>query len=60
MTPNMNVLVIEDNPGDMDLVRLRLMEAQKGVKVHCVNRLSDGLASMTSDPPVPGCSSATL
>jgi signal transduction histidine kinase len=47
----MNVLVIEDNPGDMDLVRLRLMEAQKGVTVQCANRLSDGLASMTSDPP---------
>ncbi len=51
MNPNTSVLVIEDNPGDMDLVRLRLMEAQNGVKVNCVNRLSDGLASMSSDPP---------
>jgi signal transduction histidine kinase len=32
-------------------VRLRLMEAQKGVKVNCANRLSEGLASLTRDPP---------
>ena len=51
MSPSMNVLLIEDNPGDMDLVRLRLMEAHNGVTVQCANRLSDGLASMTSNPP---------
>jgi sigma-B regulation protein RsbU (phosphoserine phosphatase) len=51
MSPKMNVLVIEDNPGDMDLVRLRLMEGQNGVTVQCASRLSDGLASMTSNPP---------
>jgi sigma-B regulation protein RsbU (phosphoserine phosphatase) len=46
-----NVLLIEDNPGDADLVRLRLVEGQSGVKVNCVNRLSDGLASLTSETP---------
>src|ERR1700722_2243252 len=45
------VLLIEDNPGDADLVRLRLVEGQSPVKVNCVNRLSDGLASLTSDTP---------
>src|SRR5271169_784433 len=46
-----NVLLIEDNPGDADLVRLRLIEGKSPVKVNCVNRLSDGLASLTMDPP---------
>src|SRR6266853_1763618 len=45
------VLLIEDNPGDADLIRLRLVEGQSTVKVDCVNRLSDGLASMTRDTP---------
>ena len=45
------VLLIEDNPGDADLIRLRLVEGQSAVKVDCVNRLSDGLASMTKDTP---------
>jgi signal transduction histidine kinase len=45
------VLLIEDNPGDADLVRLRLVEGQSPVKVNCVSRLSDGLASLTSDTP---------
>src|SRR5712671_5191315 len=45
------VLLIEDNPGDADLIRLRLVEGQSTVKVDCVNRLSDGLASMTKDTP---------
>jgi len=38
------VLLIEDNPGDADLVRLRLIEGSTPVNVSCVNRLSDGLA----------------
>jgi signal transduction histidine kinase len=46
-----NILLIEDNPGDADLVRLRLVEGQSPVKVNCVNRLSDGLASLTVETP---------
>ena len=49
-----NVLLIEDNAGDADLVRLRLVEGQSPVKVNCVNRLSDGLASLTSETPSVG------
>ena len=45
------VLLIEDNPGDADLVRLRLTESKKQVDVRCVNRLSDGLAHIESKPP---------
>jgi phosphoserine phosphatase RsbU/P len=45
------VLLIEDNPGDADLVRLRLTEGRTQVDVSCVNRLSDGLASIESMPP---------
>lgn len=46
-----SILLIEDNPGDADLVRLRLVEGQSPVKVNCVNRLSDGLASLTVETP---------
>jgi sigma-B regulation protein RsbU (phosphoserine phosphatase) len=46
-----HVLLIEDNPGDADLVRLRLVEGDSAVSVSCVNRLEDGLASMTKQPP---------
>lgn len=46
-----SVLLIEDNPGDADLVRLRLVEGQSQVKVNCVSRLSEGLASLTKNPP---------
>ena len=46
-----SVLLIEDNPGDADLVRLRLVEGQSGVKVHCVNRLADGLACLSKETP---------
>jgi signal transduction histidine kinase len=46
-----HVLLIEDNPGDADLVRLRLMEGQSAVDVNCVNRLSDGLASLKEQSP---------
>src|SRR6202167_986733 len=45
------VLLIEDNPGDADLVRLRLVEGRSPVDVNCVNRLSDGLAALTKEPP---------
>jgi signal transduction histidine kinase len=45
------VLLIEDNPGDADLVRLRLVEGNSSVEVNCVERLSDGMASLTEHPP---------
>ena len=46
-----DVLLIEDNPGDADLVRLRLVESDSGVNINCVDRLADGLASMAKQPP---------
>ncbi len=46
-----HVLVIEDNPGDADLVRLRLVEGKSAVNVSCVNRLADGLASLAEQSP---------
>ncbi len=45
------VLLIEDNPGDADLVRLRLVEGKSPVNVNCVNRLADGLISLTRETP---------
>ena len=45
------VLLIEDNPGDADLVRLRLVEGKSAIDVNCVNRLSDGLASLQEKSP---------
>jgi signal transduction histidine kinase len=45
------VLLIEDNPGDADLVRLRLREGKSPVEVNCVNRLSDGLDSLRVKSP---------
>src|SRR5437868_14865781 len=46
-----HVLIIEDNPGDADLVRLRLTEGKPPVDVSCVDKLSDGLASINKAPP---------
>jgi hypothetical protein len=46
-----HVLLIEDNPGDVDLVRLRLVESQPGIRVECVQRLSDALASLGREMP---------
>ncbi|HZQ70792.1 MAG TPA: hybrid sensor histidine kinase/response regulator [Terriglobales bacterium] len=46
-----HVLLIEDNPGDADLVRLRLVEGNSPVAVNCVNRLSDGLDSLKDGDP---------
>jgi signal transduction histidine kinase len=45
------VLLIEDNPGDADLVRLRLVESDSAVSVTCVNHLAAGLASIAKTPP---------
>ncbi len=49
--PTTHVLLIEDNPGDADLVRLRLIEGKSPVNVSCVERLSDGLASLAENRP---------
>jgi len=46
-----HILLIEDNPGDADLVRLRLVEAHSDVAVSCATRLSAGLASMLVETP---------
>jgi signal transduction histidine kinase len=46
-----NVLLIEDNPGDADLIRLRLVEGKTPVAVNCVDRLADGLASLAQQQP---------
>jgi signal transduction histidine kinase len=46
-----NVLLIEDNQGDADLVRLRLVEAKSDVHVNCVPRLSDALACLDAETP---------
>ena len=46
-----HVLLIEDNPGDADLVRLRLQEGNSAVDVSHAQRLSDGLAALAKDAP---------
>jgi len=46
-----HVLLIEDNPGDADLVRLRLVEGDAAIDISCVARLDDGLLSMAKAPP---------
>jgi signal transduction histidine kinase len=49
--PSTHVLLIEDNPGDADLVRLRLVESKQPVDVNCVQRLSEGLALIGEKKP---------
>jgi len=46
-----HILLIEDNPGDADLVRLRLVESKSEVHVNCVPRLSDALACLDAETP---------
>lgn len=46
-----DVLLIEDNPGDADLIRLRLVEGKPDVNVSCVNRLSDALSKLEQKVP---------
>jgi len=46
-----NVLLIEDNQGDADLVRLRLVESKSDVHVNWVPRLSDALACLDAETP---------
>jgi sigma-B regulation protein RsbU (phosphoserine phosphatase) len=45
------VLLIEDNQGDADLVRLRLVEGNSDVSVSTADRLSTGLAAMNEHQP---------
>ena len=45
------VLLVEDNPGDADLVRLRLVEGNPAVEVNCVPRLADALACLEVETP---------
>jgi signal transduction histidine kinase len=47
-----HVVLIEDNPGDADLVRLRLVEGKSDVHVNCVPRLSDALACLEAETPL--------
>ena len=49
--PLSRVLLIEDNPGDADLIRLRLVEAISDVEVNCVDRLTTGLDSIEQKQP---------
>jgi sigma-B regulation protein RsbU (phosphoserine phosphatase) len=46
-----HVLLIEDNQGDADLVRLRLVESNSDLVVSCADRLSTGLAALAVEPP---------
>ena len=46
-----HVLLIEDNQGDADLVRLRLVESNSDLEVSCADRLSTGLAALDNAPP---------
>jgi DNA-binding response OmpR family regulator len=50
-SPAPTVLLVEDNPGDAELVRLRLEEAESHTEVDCVSRLSDGLAHLGRKRP---------
>ncbi len=49
--PETHVLLIEDNPGDADLVRLRLVEGRPQVRVECVPRLADALECLSKETP---------
>ena len=46
-----HVLLIEDNPGDAELVRLRLIESKSQVRMSRVERLSEGLAFLDEKLP---------
>ncbi len=45
------VLLVEDNPGDVDLVRMRLVDGKAPLQVDCVARLSDALEALDREPP---------
>jgi signal transduction histidine kinase len=46
-----SVLLVEDNPGDADLVCLRLMEVESDLNISIVNRLSEALEKLDRHPP---------
>ena len=46
-----HVLLVEDNPGDADLIRLRLVEGHSQAKINCVQRLSEALAALAVEEP---------
>lgn len=50
-SPSPSVLLVEDNAGDAELVRLRLEEGDSHAEVDCVSRLSDGLAHLGRKRP---------
>lgn len=50
-SPSPSVLLVEDNPGDAELVRLRLQEGESHAEIDCVSRLSDGLAHLGRKQP---------
>jgi len=49
--PSKHLLLIEDNPGDADLVRLRLVEGKSDLDVTFADRLSTGLDSLSRNLP---------
>ena len=51
-----HVLLIEDNPGDADLVRLRLVEAHSDIAVSCATRLPPDWLRWKWKPPPWSCS----
>lgn len=46
-----NLLLVEDNPGDADLIRLRLLEGRSDVNISIVNRLSEALDNLGKYTP---------
>jgi sigma-B regulation protein RsbU (phosphoserine phosphatase) len=48
---SIHVLLIEDNQGDADLVRLRLVESASALEVSYADRLSTGLAALAGESP---------
>ena len=51
MNTRPTVLLIEDNPGDADLIRIRLLESNSDLDLACSDRLSSGLAALDRQPP---------
>jgi DNA-binding NarL/FixJ family response regulator len=45
------VLFIEDNDGDIELVRLRLLEDKAKFEIYCADRLSTGLTALATEKP---------
>jgi sigma-B regulation protein RsbU (phosphoserine phosphatase) len=51
MRDRANVLLVEDNQGDADLIRLKLMEGQTNVNIVVVSRLSEALENLGQNSP---------